>query len=49
MDYPNKRRMKMFGRISVVASNDLDTLASLENPAYRNTLRQDFQKIRLKN
>jgi ferredoxin-NADP reductase/predicted pyridoxine 5'-phosphate oxidase superfamily flavin-nucleotide-binding protein len=42
MDYPNKRRMKMFGRISVVASDDLDTLASLENPAYRATVERGF-------
>jgi ferredoxin-NADP reductase/predicted pyridoxine 5'-phosphate oxidase superfamily flavin-nucleotide-binding protein len=42
MDYPNKRRMKMFGRISVVASDDLVTLASLENPAYRATVERGF-------
>jgi ferredoxin-NADP reductase/predicted pyridoxine 5'-phosphate oxidase superfamily flavin-nucleotide-binding protein len=42
MDYPNKRRMKMFGRISLVASDDLDTLASLENPAYRATVERGF-------
>lgn len=42
MDYPNKRRMKMFGRISVVISDDLDTLASLENPAYRATVERGF-------
>jgi ferredoxin-NADP reductase/predicted pyridoxine 5'-phosphate oxidase superfamily flavin-nucleotide-binding protein len=42
MDYPNKRRMKMFGRISVVASDDLDTLASLENPTYRATVERGF-------
>ncbi len=42
MDYPNKRRMKMFGRISLVASDDLATLASLENPAYRATVERGF-------
>jgi ferredoxin-NADP reductase/predicted pyridoxine 5'-phosphate oxidase superfamily flavin-nucleotide-binding protein len=42
MDYPNKRRMKMFGRISLVVSDDLDTLASLENPAYRATIERGF-------
>jgi len=42
MDYPNKRRMKMFGRISLVASDDLDTLASLENPAYRANVERGF-------
>jgi len=42
MDYPNKRRMKMFGRISLVANDDLATLASLENPAYRATVERGF-------
>ena len=35
MDYPNKRRLKMFGRITEVLSSDLETMARLEVSDYR--------------
>ncbi len=42
MDYPNRRRLKMLGRISLVAPDDIETLASLENPQYRATVERGF-------
>jgi uncharacterized protein len=35
MDYPNRRRLKLFGRVTEVSSADLETLARLEVPSYR--------------
>ena len=34
MDYPNRRRLKMFGRVRVVDATDSATLARLEDPDY---------------
>lgn len=35
MDYPNKRRLKIMGRIKLVPNNDWETLAKLEVDGYR--------------
>ncbi len=38
MDYPNRTRMKLLGRVSVVAESDVETLARLEVADYRATV-----------
>lgn len=35
MDYPNRTRLKLLGRIRLVAANDLETLATLEQDDFR--------------
>lgn len=35
MDYPNRRRLKLFGRVQIVEPDDEATLARLEIPDYR--------------
>ena len=35
MDYPNKRRLKLLGRVSLIEPDDAETLAKLELPDYR--------------
>lgn len=42
MDYANRRRLKLFGRVSVVADGDLDTLARLEDNSYRARVERGF-------
>ena len=42
MDYPNRRRLKMMGRIQLVANDDWDTLAKLEVDDYRATVERAF-------
>jgi ferredoxin-NADP reductase/predicted pyridoxine 5'-phosphate oxidase superfamily flavin-nucleotide-binding protein len=42
VDYPNKRRLKLMGRISQVAENDWQTLASLEDDDYRAKVERGF-------
>ncbi|NQZ83580.1 MAG: 2Fe-2S iron-sulfur cluster binding domain-containing protein [Colwellia sp.] len=42
MDYPNRTRLKILGRIIPVASDDLDTLAQLEDPNYRAKIERAF-------
>jgi len=42
MDYPNRTRLKVLGRIIPVASNDLETLAQLEDPNYRAKIERAF-------
>ncbi|PKG83508.1 pyridoxamine 5'-phosphate oxidase [Colwellia sp. 75C3] len=42
VDYPNKRRLKLMGRISQVPENDWQTLASLEDDYYRAKVERGF-------
>ena len=42
VDYPNKRRLKLMGRISQVAEDDWQTLASLEDNNYRAKVERGF-------
>jgi ferredoxin-NADP reductase/predicted pyridoxine 5'-phosphate oxidase superfamily flavin-nucleotide-binding protein len=42
MDYPNKRRLKLMGRIKLVPSNDWETLAKLEVEGYRANVERAF-------
>jgi len=42
MDYPNRARLKLFGRISVVPGDDLDTLVRLEDADYRARVERGF-------
>ena len=42
MDYPNRARMKILGRISVVAEDDWQMLASLEIASYRARVERGF-------
>lgn len=35
MDYPNRRRLKLLGRVRLVDADDADTMARLEVPTYR--------------
>jgi len=42
MDYPNRRRLKMMGRIQQVQDQDWDTLAKLEVDGYRATVERAF-------
>jgi predicted pyridoxine 5'-phosphate oxidase superfamily flavin-nucleotide-binding protein len=35
MDYPNRRRLKMLGRVRIIGLDDADTLAQLELDDYR--------------
>lgn len=42
MDYPNRTRMKLLGRVSVVPEDDLDTLSRLEVADYRAAVERGF-------
>jgi len=42
MDYPNRTRMKLLGRISVVPSDDWETLSRLEVTDYRASVERGF-------
>ena len=42
MDYPNRRRLKMMGRIQLVQDQDWDLLAKLEVDGYRATVERGF-------
>lgn len=42
VDYPNKRRLKLMGRISQVAEDDWQTLTSLEDDDYRAKVERGF-------
>lgn len=42
MDYANRRRLKLFGRVRVVPDNDLGTLARLEDNSYRARVERGF-------
>lgn len=42
MDYANRRRLKLLGRITEVADSDLETLASLESSEYRAVVERGF-------
>lgn len=42
MDYPNRRRLKLLGRISEVADSELETLVELEVPEYRAVVERGF-------
>ena len=42
MDYPNKRRLKLMGRIKLVPNNDWETLATLEVEGYRANVERAF-------
>lgn len=42
MDYPNRRRLKIMGRIKLIANDDWELLASLEVDGYRATVERGF-------
>ncbi len=42
MDYPNRTRMKLLGRVSVVAEDDLETISRLEVNDYRARVERGF-------
>ena len=42
MDYPNRRRLKLLGRITEIADSDLQTLAELEVADYRAVVERGF-------
>jgi len=42
MDYPNKTRLKLFGRARIVALDDHDVLSRLEVPDYRARIERGF-------
>lgn len=42
MDYPNKSRLKLFGRVKIVGPDDQATLSRLENPDYRARVERGF-------
>lgn len=42
MDYPNRRRMKMVGRVTIVDPSDVQTLAKLEDPHVRAPIERGF-------
>ncbi len=42
MDYPNQRRLKIMGRVTVVAPDDLETLAKLEDDSFRAPIERAF-------
>lgn len=42
MDYPSRTRMKVIGRVSVVADDDWETLADLEVDSYRARVERGF-------
>ncbi len=42
MDYPNRTRLKIFGRISVIDPQDLQALARLEDDSYRARIERGF-------
>ncbi|MEW6983125.1 2Fe-2S iron-sulfur cluster-binding protein [Colwelliaceae bacterium 6471] len=42
MDYPNRRRLKILGHISLVDEQDWQTLALLEDDSYRATVERGF-------
>lgn len=42
MDYPNRRRLKMLGRVTQVSENDWETLAKLEMDGYRASVERGF-------
>jgi ferredoxin-NADP reductase len=42
MDYPNRRRLKMFGRVRVIDTAEADTLARLADPDYPAQIERAF-------
>lgn len=42
MDYPNKRRLKLLGKIKLVSDSDWETLAKLEDANYRANVERGF-------
>ena len=42
MDYPNKSRLKLFGRATIVGFEDEMTLSRLETPDYRARVERGF-------
>ena len=42
MDYPNRRRLKMMGRVSTVDPGDLETLEKLEDDSFRAPIERAF-------
>jgi uncharacterized protein len=42
MDYPNKMRLKLFGRAEIVGLDDRETLSRLEMPDYRARVERGF-------
>ena len=42
MDYPNKTRLKLFGRAKIIGLDDEATLSRLETPDYRARVERGF-------
>ncbi len=42
MDYPNRTRLKLFGRVQLVGLDDQETLSRLETPGYRARAERGF-------
>ena len=42
MDYPNKRRLKVLGRIRQIPADDIESLVKLEDPRYRARVERGF-------
>ena len=42
MDYPNRRRLKILGRVRLVSADDLETLARLEDDHFRAPIERAF-------
>ena len=42
MDYPNKTRLKLFGRATAISPDDTETLGKLTVPGYRATVERGF-------
>jgi predicted pyridoxine 5'-phosphate oxidase superfamily flavin-nucleotide-binding protein len=42
MDYPNRRRLKLLGRVEIVGIDDEQRLAQLQDPAYRARIERGF-------
>lgn len=43
MDYVNRTRLKVLGRISVIPANDIEILAMIEDPNYRARVEKGFR------
>lgn len=43
MDYVNRTRLKVLGRISVIPANDIEVLAMIEDPNYRARVEKGFR------
>lgn len=42
MDYPNRRRLKLLGRVELIEADDVENLARLEDSGYRTRIERGF-------